>query len=109
MATPSYEDRNALIANTTFRGRVRYAMIQETNGVLPEDPATPNHDNRIALAKAVLAAPDSCVDRAMPVLLTNTDISNSAPDGASLPDETLSAVIAAAWNAIANLMFPPAQ
>jgi hypothetical protein len=54
----------------------------------------------------VLQAPDSAVNSAMPVLLTNTDISGSAPDGKSLSDGTLQAVVGASWNNIAkNLKF----
>ncbi len=108
MATPNYIDRNALMTNAEFRGRVRYGMINETNGVLAEDPATDKHAQRVALANGVLAAPDSYVERAMPILLTDGNVAGSAPDGASLSDETLQGTIGAAWNKIAELAFPVA-
>lgn len=105
MAT-TYTDQNRLISDTTFRGRVQVSLITETNGIYSEAVGTPNHSARIKLADYVLQAPDSVVLSAMPVLLTNTDISGSAPDGTSLTDGTLQAVVGASWNNIAkNLKF----
>jgi hypothetical protein len=102
MATTSYEDQALLTHNATFRSRVKVSLITETNGIYGEDPGTANNVNRRAYADLVLTAPDSCVDRAMPILLTNGDVSGSAPDGVSIDDGTLQAVVGASWNALAK-------
>lgn len=70
--------------DSTLRQKIAVACVVAAEAIRLEDPATPNHANRLEWAKKVYQSPtNAAADMIWPVLAQNKAASNSAILGAS--------------------------
>lgn len=102
-----------LASNDDFRGVVEAAAIVAAGSVVNEDPATPNHAERMQLAKVMLTGFGGQFDReyylrrlrwiaAMNPAIQGSAVSSGVVDASNVLDNDIDFVVASEWNAIAT-------
>lgn len=96
-----------LLKNSVFVDQVTGALIAAATNVLNEDPATANHQNRVAWANAIYLSPAQHVNTLLPGLLSNATLAGEAggavgTSGTPVPDADMDFVIASLFNAYAT-------
>jgi hypothetical protein len=116
-STPgTYIDRWTLGTTNSFIGRIQIATAVTSSAVLEEAGTTPNHTNRLALAKTVLKEPEFLARRIAPMIaasipVTSTD--DGKPETPPIIDTTwtdaqIQTLIDNKWNVLASAFAPPA-
>jgi hypothetical protein len=83
-----FVDQVALLANTTFKGRARIAMLTAARTTLESS----TDSGRIAAARRAIDSPDDTLERAMSALIASSTIASEAtadPTGAGITDAEL--------------------
>jgi hypothetical protein len=88
----------------TFYTRVSFIALKVAQNVAAEDPATPNHTNRIAYAGRVLAGADQALLLSMHIAASNPTIASTleTSGGDAVPDGDIEFAMATIWDARAN-------
>lgn len=91
-------------SDPVFYTRVSFLALKTAQNVGAEDPATANHENRIAYCARVFAGLDSAVLLSNHVAASNATISATLEtDGPSaVPDGDIEFALATIWDARAN-------
>lgn len=100
-------DRIAAARDDVFAARVAMILMTTANNVANEDPATPNHANRIALAQKVFRGEINNKAVAALVIASNATIqgtidANPAGLGADVPDNDLEFQLSTLYDNLAN-------
>ena len=82
----SYSDSAALMTDTTFRGRIKVAMLKFAGSVVNEAPTTAAHNSRYRWAQQAMSQPDQWSQTLQPnvVMDPNVQSNGSAVDDAGL-------------------------
>lgn len=97
-----------LIRDSDFQDAVMIGMVFQARVVFTESAATPSHENRLSMAKAVISNPGVYADRMKNVIAADPDVASLGMDAESIPEATLIAKIAAVWTIFADNFFAPA-
>lgn len=107
----SAEDLIKAARDDTYAARVAMIQLSVAQQISSEDPATPNHANRVSYANLVIAGKEN------PKLVaahinTNPSISvtiasDPAALGSNVPDGDIEFTMATIWDARANAVAPP--
>ncbi|WP_370419020.1 hypothetical protein AB8O64_11235 [Streptomyces sp. QH1-20] len=100
--------QHALATNPSFQARVRMAFSHVAKEICAEDPTTPGHDLRYALARIALNPSDLTASGYAPVIATDTEVAaaaQSVPEGGAsdaaqeaVGDELILAAVRKVWN-----------
>lgn len=107
-ATPSYF-QDQLSRDIYFRKRLQQHLMRQALVVMAEPVATPNHAERLTLAKNVVAdGAESFVNRMSFVLVNHANLNNSVSivDGVvatAVTDANLLAAVADMWNTLSGV------
>ena len=93
-----YSDIYKLSQDVAFQRRVQVALWREANTIMRELPATPNHTERLAWAKAALRGPAQDLNSVMNRVLTTGAVYNN---GDAVDDGQLQNVVSGLVNDIA--------
>lgn len=118
-STPgTYIDRWTLGTTPSFIGRIQTATAVTSSTVLEEAASTPNHANRLALAKTVLREPTFLAQRIAPMIASSIPVNSIDHDSnpATPPiidtpwtDAQIQSLIDNKWNVLASAFAPPAS
>ena len=97
-------DLIATASNDTFAGRVMMIMFKVGQDVASEDPATPNHAERMGYAELVMRGEEKPKLVATHVISSNQTIAQaieSDPDklGSNVPDGDIEFALSSIWTA----------
>lgn len=88
----------------TFYTRVSYIALKVAQNVASEDPATPNHDNRMNYAGRVLTGMDNALLLSLNIAATNPTIAHTleTQGGDAVPDGDIEFAMGAIWDSRSN-------
>lgn len=100
-----------LAADPNFLKRLASLLLSEAGVIAAEDPATPNHDKRRALAQSVLMTPDQMTRNLSPAICNATNLvaANTTWDfeagicETDASDAAIRSQIATLWNVLAGV------
>jgi|SRR5262245_44663157 len=100
-----------LATDTNFQRRLASLLLQEGAVVAAEDPATPNHDKRRALADRIIASPLAMAAQLAPTVANGTnlvaaDTQYDFEGGFTITtaaDDAIRSQIATLWNLMAGV------
>ncbi|MCA1452115.1 hypothetical protein I6F35_02660 [Bradyrhizobium sp. BRP22] len=97
-------DHIATASDATFSGRVMMIMFKVAQNVASEDPATPNHAERIDYASLVIRGEEKPQLVSAHVISSNATISaaiesDPAALGSNVPDGDIEFALASIWDA----------
>jgi hypothetical protein len=100
----SAHDQIATASNADFAGRVMMLMFKVAQEVASEDPATPNHAERISYASLVIRGEEKPQLVAAHVISSNPTIGaaidgDPAALGSNVPDGDIEFALASIWDA----------
>lgn len=98
-----YLETNDLAEATSFRNRLKIALVDVAGDVLAEDPTTTTQaasEKRVTLCNNVLRDPAAMVPAFVWPVLTNPEI---ASDGLDSTDEQLKDQVNTVWNTVAGV------
>lgn len=87
---------NGLAVNSSFVEQVKIGIVKAAIAISAESDQTPNHANRVAYARAVLANPTGYASNMAFGIATNDDVQAAASD------TNVYNAIAGQWNAYAG-------
>lgn len=97
LAQQTYADQATLAGDQTFMARVKIAAFQYAlNNVSVEDPATPLHAERVALANKIIQNPDALARQLALGVVADLTFTQASTDGA------IFSRVAFIWNAYAT-------
>lgn len=98
------KDIIAAASQPTFYSRVAFIALKAAQNVANEDPATPNHANRVAYAGRVLSGSDKALLLALHIAASNSTIAAAleASGGDAVPDNDLEYAMGQIWDSRAN-------
>ena len=94
----TYADIAARAGSSEFRAQLSVAIAKCASDIYSEDPATPSHDARIALAKIAADYANNYATRFSTVVAANAAVQAEDP----VTDQTLYDATAAVWNLMAG-------
>jgi len=91
------------------------AILKISNDVINEDPNTPNHSNRIALAQAAMRDPSGYMRAMYSYIIMQPGINDFGADSSQIDDQTIINAVSAMWDLFAGspnptpaaMMVPP--
>ena len=91
----------AAASDPVFYTRVAFLALKVAQQVAAEDPATPDHANRIHYAGLVLTGQDKALLLALHLVASNATVSQNieANGGDAVPDGDIEFVLASIWGA----------
>lgn len=94
-------------SDPAFYTRVSYIALKVAQNIAAEDPAQPNHTNRVAYANRIFQGTDSAILLAQHVA-TNAVIASALENGGpeAPPDGDIEFTLATIWDARANAFAP---
>jgi hypothetical protein len=100
----STTDVVAEIRNPDFNQRVGLLSFKVAQNVASEDPATPNHANRVQYSNRIFVGSESAVLLTSHVVSSNPTIYSTVESegGAAVPDSDIEFALASIWDARAN-------
>lgn len=103
-----------LLTDSALQNRVTMAIIHSGNSVIAEAPSTPNHDNRVALAKSAMQDPVGFTRSFYPYVIIQPGIVENGADSSLVDDLVILSAVAGLWDTVASLtastipfMLPP--
>jgi hypothetical protein len=96
----TYDETNALMKDTVFRGRVSVACINYARYITDEAANTPAHNTRYRWAQSTLQQPEAAVNQVIPTVVTDSAVQDAGlADGTSaITDQDLQAAVETAVN-----------
>jgi hypothetical protein len=95
-----------LLSDVALQNRVTMAIIHSGYSVIAEDPATPNHANRVALAKSAMQDPTGFTRSFYPFVVVQPGIVENGADSSLIDDSVIMSAVASLWDTIATLNSP---
>lgn len=92
-----------LLTDVSLQNRVTMAVLHSANSVIAEDPSTPNHDNRIRLAKSSMSDPVGFSRSFYPFVIIQPGIVENGADSTLIDDAVILSAVAGLWDTVANL------
>lgn len=94
----------AAASTPTFYTRVAFIALKSAQNVAAEDPATPNHVNRLAYSGRVLTGDDKSLLLALHIAASNATIAATleSSGGDAVPDGDIEFAMGQIWDARAN-------
>lgn len=92
-----------LLTDTALQNRVTMAIIHSGNSIIAEDPSTPNHDNRVALAKSAMQDPVGFTRSFYPYVIIQPGIVENGADSSLVDDMVILSAVAGLWDTVASL------
>lgn len=94
----------AAASDPTYYTRVAFIALKSAQNVAAEDPATPNHANRVAYAGRVLTGDDKALLLALHIAASNATIASTLESGGgdAVPDGDIEYAMGQIWDARAN-------
>src|SRR5215469_6589560 len=102
MATSPLVTQSKLLADTALLQRVTMAVLQTASVILNENPAQPNHDNRLALANAAIRDPNAYSRSMYSMVIVQSGINEFGADSSQIEDTSIMTAVANLWDTIAN-------
>jgi len=103
MALTLLQIRSIGDTNDELRGRFEGALVKAAWAVLPENPATENHANRLAFAKKVLLNQRAMIEKYYLFFLSNASIQGNVEAGTDPTDgDIYYVVLTELYNTVAN-------
>lgn len=93
----SYSDSAALMMDTTFRGRIKTALLHFASYVMGESPGTAAHNSRYKWAQQAYLSPDAVALQLQPIVVMDANVQ---ANGSSVDDPTLQTAVETAINSI---------
>lgn len=93
-----------LLTDIALQNRVTMSTLHSANSVIAEDPGVPNHDNRVALAKAVMLDPNGFTRSFYNFVIIQPGIVENGADQTKIDDETIMYAVSLLWDTVASLM-----
>ena len=97
-----YTAQDALSQDSTFRTRVRLAIVTTCINIQAEINTTSNHTNRANYAKLVLNAPDQYLNSFALACVSQNDPATTLPMTATITDANMTTVVSSVFNALAG-------
>lgn len=95
-----------LLVDVALQNRVTMAILHSANGVIAEDPSTPNHANRVALAKTAMSDSAAFSRSFYPYVIIQPGIAENGADSSLIDDAVIMSAVAGLWDTVANLLGP---
>lgn len=95
-----------LLTDVALQNRVTMSIIHCAYGVVAEPPETPNHANRLALAKNAMTDPAAFTRSFYPYVCVQPGIVENGADSSLIPDDTIIYAVLGLWDTIANITVP---
>jgi hypothetical protein len=96
--------QSKLLTDSGFQHRVAMAILHTASMVLSEDPATPDHANRVALAKNTMRDPGAYSRAMYNYVIVQPDIYPNAADPSLISDDDVQNTVNSMWNTWAGQM-----
>jgi hypothetical protein len=89
-------------SDPVFYTRVAFIALKVAQNVATEDPAAPNHANRIAYCSRIFSGQDKAILLANHVVASNATIAAALDAGTAVPDSDIEFALSSIWDARAN-------
>jgi hypothetical protein len=107
MATTQLITQAKLLNDQSLQSRTTMAILHISTDVMNEDPATPQHDQRLALANAAMRDPNTYMRSMYNYLIVQPLIVDEGADSTQIPDQAILDTVSAMWNTFAAQMVQP--
>lgn len=97
-----------LLTDLSLQSRVTMAILHTSSNVINESPETPDHEARIALAKAALSNPQQYQVQMYNYIIIQPGIVEHGADSTVIDDQVILDAVSSVWNVFATQIFPPA-
>lgn len=91
----TYEQSAELMADPTFRGRVKVACLTYANYIVGEAANVPAHNTRIKWAQQTFAMPEASASQVTPIVVMDSAVQT---DGSAITDTALQSAVENAVN-----------
>jgi len=86
----TYEESNALMADTVFRGRIKVACLGYAHYIMDEQPNVVAHNTRFRWAQNTYQQPDTVAQQMQPAVVMEPAVQNA---GANIDDVSLQTAV----------------
>ena len=107
MATTPLVTQALLLGDQSFMSRATMAMLHTASNIQYEDPATPNHANRIGLAGMAFEDPNNTLKRMYNYIIIQPGVYTGAGNTSTIADQAILDAISAVWDQMANQLYTP--
>lgn len=97
-----------LLTDLNLQSRVVMAILHTSSNVINEAPDTPDHEARLALAKAALSNPTLYQAQMYNYIIIQPGIVEHGADSTVIEDQVILDAVSSVWNTFATQIFPPA-
>jgi hypothetical protein len=107
MATTPLVTQSSLLIDAVFKNRTTMAILHTAESIQYEDPATPNHDNRIGLAAMAFKDPISTMSSMYTYIIIQPSIYVGAADSSTIADQSIMDAVSAVWDQLSKILYVP--
>lgn len=95
-----------LMGDSEFRTWVMVASVFEARNVVTEPDTATDHAVRLKMANAVIAGPQTYLDRIVNVIACDPDVAAAGNTAEAVTQEVLLTKIEQVWTPLAKVLFP---